>query len=81
MANTVKPGADGTLKHLESFKSPGAHIIKAINNVINSSLEAEDLQDQLNKVCILNKINIMSGKNKKIYSYVDVHFKSSILNC
>ena len=59
MANTVKPSADETLKYLESFKSPGAHIIESINNVINSSLEANDqdqyLQEQIIKVCLLTK--------------------------
>ena len=58
MANTVKPRADETLKHLKSLKSPGAHIIEAINNVINSSLEANEqdqyLQEQISKVCIQN---------------------------
>ena len=79
MANTMKPSADETLKHLESLKSSGAHIIKTIINVIKSSLEAEDLQEQMNKVCLLNKK--MSGKNQKLYPYVAVHFKSLILNC
>jgi len=53
MANTVKPSAHETFKHLESLKSPGVRIIKAINNVINSALEGEDLQDQISKVCLL----------------------------
>jgi len=56
MANTVKPSADETLKYLESFKSPGAHIIESINNVINSSLETNEqdqyLQEQISKVCL-----------------------------
>ena len=62
MANTVKPSADEIFKHLESLKSPGAHILKAINNIIHSALEFEDLQDDIFKVCFLNK-KIMPGKN------------------
>jgi len=53
MANTVKPSADEIFKHLETLKNPGAQIIKAINNVINSALEREDLQGQISKVRLL----------------------------
>jgi len=53
MANTVKPSTDDICKHLESLRSPGAQIIKAINNVIKSSIEGDDLQDQISKVCLL----------------------------
>jgi len=76
MANTVKPSADETLKYLESFKSPGAHIIEAINNVINSSLEANEqdqyLQEQISKVC--PQKNFL-GKTFKICPYVSTNLK------
>ena len=56
MANTVKPSMDDIFKRLELLNSPGAQIIKAINNVINSTLgvvEGEDRLDQISKVCLL----------------------------
>ena len=70
MANTVKPRADETLKHLKSLKSPGAHIIEAINNVINSSLEANEqdqyLQEQISKVCLQTNFFREEHKNMSI---------------
>ncbi len=53
MAKSVKPRADEVFNHLGSVKSPGAQIIKAINSVINSALEGEDLQDLISKVRLL----------------------------
>jgi hypothetical protein len=42
---------------LESMKSPGAKILKTMNNLIKSALGAEDADDllkQISKVCLHN---------------------------